>query len=115
MFCPPDSGSLDSGIILFQANKSCLLIDSQKQAVKFFQKLLKSDFTFYKIEINAKKILKPNEKSETLMENCIANCKVINFDYISYDIPTDAELLLNSEIEKHAEGLFLKLNEKIKF
>ena len=109
---PPDSGSLDSGIILFEATKPCLLIDPQKQAVKFFQKLYKSDFTFYKkIEINIKKILKPNEKRETLMENCIANGKALIFDYISYDIPTDAELLLNSEIVKHGDNLFLKLNE----
>jgi hypothetical protein len=56
MFCLPDSGSLDSDIILFQANKSCLLIGPQKQVVKFFQKLFKSDFTFYKkIEIKYKK------------------------------------------------------------
>ena len=109
---PPDSGSLDSGIILFEATKPCLLIDPQKQAVKFFQKLYKNDFTFYKkIEINVKKILKPNEKRETLMENCISNGKVLIFDYISYDIPPDAELLLNSEIVKHSDGLFLKLNE----
>ena len=103
---------MDSGIILFEATKPCLLIDPQKQAVKFFQKLYKSDFTFYKkIEINIKKILKPNEKRETLMENCIANGKALIFDYISYDIPTDAELLLNSEIVKHGDNLFLKLNE----
>ena len=44
---PPDSGSLDSGIILFEATKPCLLIDPQKQAVKFFQKLYKNDFTFF--------------------------------------------------------------------
>ena len=109
---PPDSGNLDSGIILFEATKPCLLIDPQKQAVKFFQKLYKNDFTFYKkIEINVKKILKPNEKRETLMENCIANGKALIFDYISYDIPPDADLLLNSEIVKHSDGLFLKLNE----
>ena len=109
---PPDSGSLDSGIILFEATKPCLLIDPQKQAIKFFQKLYKSEFTFYKkIEINVKKILKPNEKRETLMENCISNGKALIFDYISYDIPPDAELLLNSEIVKHGEDLYLKLNE----
>ena len=109
---PPDSGNLDSGIILFEATKPCLLIDPQKQAVKFFQKLYKNDFTFYKkIEINVKKILKPNEKRETLMENCISNGKVLIFDYISYDIPPDAESLLNSEIVKHSDGLYLKLNE----
>jgi len=45
------------------------------------------------------------------MENLIGNGKALIFDYISYDIPTDAELLLNSEIVKHADGLFLKLNE----
>ena len=109
---PPDSGNLDSGIILFEATKPCLLIDPQKQAVKFFQKLYKSEFTFYKkIEINVKKILKPNEKRETLMENCISNGKALIFDYISYDIPPDADLLLNSEIVKHSDGLYLKLNE----
>ena len=109
---PPDSGSLDSGIILFEATKPCLLIDPQKQAIKFFQKLYKNDFTFYKkIEINVKKILKPNEKRETLMENCITNGKALIFDYISYDIPPDAESLLNSEIVKHSDGEYLKLNE----
>ena len=109
---PPDSGSLDSGVILFEATKPCLLIDPQKQAIKFFQKLYKNDFTFYKkIEINVKKILKPNEKRETLMENCISNGKALIFDYISYDIPPDADLLLNSEIVKRSEGTFLKINE----
>ena len=58
-----------------------------------------------------KKILKPNEKRETLMENCISNGKALIFDYISYDIPPDADLLLNSEIVKHSDGLYLKLNE----
>ena len=108
---PPDSGNLDSGIILFEATKPCLLIDPQKQAVKFFQKLYKSEFTFYKkIEINVKKILKPNEKRETLMENCIANGKALIFDYISYDIPPDAELLLNSEDLQNNYVIYKQIN-----
>ena len=53
---PPDSGSLDSGIILFEATKPCLLIDPQKQAVKFLQKLYKNDFTFYRNKDLLKKI-----------------------------------------------------------
>ena len=40
------------------------------------------------------------------MENCIVNGKVLILIYISYDIPPDAELLLNSEIVKHSDGLF---------
>ena len=108
---PPDNGSVDNGMILNETKKPCLIIDPQKQAIKFFNKLYKNDFVIYKkIEINTRKI-KLDQHKETLLENAIKTGKCLIFDYISYDIQSDAELLLNSEIVHRSEGDFLKLTE----
>ena len=41
---PSDSGSIDNSVILFESQKPCLLIDPQKQALKFLCRLFKNDY-----------------------------------------------------------------------
>ncbi len=108
---PPDSGSIDNAVILSESTKPCLFIDPQKQAFKFFNKMYKNDFVIYKkTEIDTKKI-KIDQVKEGLLESCIKNGKTLIFDYISYDIPPDAELLFNSEKVKRSDSVYLKLTE----
>jgi dynein heavy chain len=101
---PPDSGSVDNGIILSETTKPCLFIDPQKQAFKFFYKMYKNDFVIYKkTEIDTKK-MKLDQVKEGLLETCIKNGRTLIFDYISYDIPPDAELLFSSEKIQRKDG-----------
>jgi dynein heavy chain len=101
---PSDNGSIDNAVILFETNKQTLIIDPQKQAYKFIEKLHKADFVLYK-------------KTEDSIENfknisyCIKHGRVLIFDYISYDIPSEAEPLLNMDIININNVKHINLNE----
>ena len=107
---PPDPGSVDNGVILYENTKPCLLIDPQKQALKFLNKMYKSDFLIYK-KPEHEKITKLEDNKEGIIESSVRNGKVLIFDYISYDIPLDAEILLSAEEVIIKGEKVLKLNE----
>jgi len=103
---PSDSGSIDNAIILFETNKQTLLIDPQKQAYKFMEKLYKNDFVLYR---------KTEDSNENFkfIENCIKNGKVLIFDYISFDIPPETEPFLNMDIVVVNGQNHLNLNDNV--
>jgi len=115
---PSDSGSIDNAVILFETNKQTLIIDPQKQAYKFLEKKYKTEFVLYKKSEDSNLNFK-------FLENCIKTGKTLIFDYISFDIPSEAEPLLNMDIvivngEKHLNfndnvEVFLHPNFKVFF
>ena len=107
---PPDPGSIDNGVILSENTKPCLLIDPQKQALKFLNKMYKNEFIIYK-KPEKEKITKIEDNKDGIIESSIRNGKVLIFDYISYDIPLDAELLMNAEHVVIKGEAFLRINE----
>ena len=56
-----------------------------------------------------------NIKSREWLEDNNIEQNITEEKTISYDIPPDAELLLNSEIVKHQDGQYLKMNENYKY
>ena len=48
--------------------------------------------------------MKLDQVKEGLLESCIKNGRTLIFDYISYDIPSDAELLFSSAKIQRKDG-----------
>lgn len=88
---PSDSGNIDNAIVLFESYKPVLLLDPQKQGIRFLMKLFMTNFVLYKKFEDMNSCLNFIEKS-------IRDGKTLIFDYINYDIPTEVETLINSEV-----------------
>jgi dynein heavy chain, axonemal len=113
---PSDNGSIDNAIILFETNKQILFIDPQKQAISFLNKLYKQDFCIFKkaesLSGGSSNSVKEAAANFSFIENCIKNGKILVFDYISFDISSEADMLLNAEIVNLPNGKVLRMNEQ---
>eukprot|EP00340_Litonotus_pictus_P012496 CAMPEP_0170538444 /NCGR_PEP_ID=MMETSP0209-20121228/103311_1 /TAXON_ID=665100 ORGANISM="Litonotus pictus, Strain P1" /NCGR_SAMPLE_ID=MMETSP0209 /ASSEMBLY_ACC=CAM_ASM_000301 /LENGTH=3072 /DNA_ID=CAMNT_0010840135 /DNA_START=28 /DNA_END=9246 /DNA_ORIENTATION=- len=88
---PSDEGNIDNAIVMFDSLKPVLLMDPQKQGIRFLMKLYMTSFIIYKK-------LDDMNSSLNLIEKCIREGRVIIFDYINYDISTEIEIIINAEI-----------------
>lgn len=91
---PSDKGNIDNAVALFNSIKPVLLLDPQKQGLKFLKKM------FYQNFIMFKKFDNNNNSSSglKLIEICIKEGKVLIFDYINNNLHSDIEALVNAEI-----------------
>ena len=110
---PSDPGSIDNAVILFETTRPCLLIDPQKQALKFLNKVHKNDFCIYKRAEGSNSSISDSTQNAQFIENCIKTGKVLIFDYVSFDVLPEVETLLNSEVITVKGVKHLKLNENV--
>ena len=86
---PSDEGNINNAIVLFESPKPVLLLDPQKQGVKFLTKL------FYHSIVTYKKI---DDNGYIVIEKSIKDGKTLIFDYINDDISPELDSLISSEL-----------------